>query len=63
MRHHGEIMGDEQIGKVMPALQVDQKIDHLGLDRDVERRYRLVAHDQVRPMEMWIPPSTAMCGP
>src|ERR1700682_3016959 len=33
----------------MLALQVDQQIDHLGLDRDVERRYRLVAHDEVRP--------------
>src|SRR5258707_12770557 len=33
----------------MLALQVDQQIDHLGLDRYVERRYRLVADDQARP--------------
>src|SRR6202790_1472191 len=32
----------------MFALQVDQEIDHLGLDRYVERRHRLVAHDQAR---------------
>ena len=57
--HHGdavadmgddrEIMRDEQIGEAVLALQVDQQIDHLGLDRDVERRDRLVAHDQARP--------------
>src|SRR4029453_17191599 len=39
-------MCDEQIGKMMLALQVDQQIDHLGLDRYIKRRYRLVAHDQ-----------------
>src|SRR5450759_2576804 len=32
----------------MLALQVDQQVDHLGLDRDVERRDRLVAYDQAR---------------
>ena len=30
------------------ALQVLQQVDHLRLDRDVERRDRLVAHDQLR---------------
>ena len=35
--------------KSILALQVDQQIDHLRLDRDVERRDRLVAHDQARP--------------
>src|SRR5258705_7626819 len=49
MGHHGEIMRDEQIGKIMLALQVDQQIDHLGLDRHIERRYRLIADDQPRP--------------
>src|SRR5260370_1222354 len=32
----------------MLALQVDQQVDHLGLDRDVERGDRLVADDQAR---------------
>ena len=48
MGDDGEIVRDEQIGKVVLALQVDQQIDHLGLDRDVERRDRLVADDQTR---------------
>ena len=33
--------------KLCSPLQVDQEIDDLGLDRDVERRYRLVADDQI----------------
>src|ERR1700736_6024708 len=33
----------------MLALQINQQIDHLGLDRYVERRYRLVADDKARP--------------
>ena len=49
MGDDGEIVGDEQIRETVLALQVDQQIDHLRLDRDVERRYRLVAHDQARP--------------
>src|SRR6266571_1645843 len=49
MGHHGKIMCDEQIGKIMLALQVDQQIDHLGLDRHIKRRYGLVAHDQAWP--------------
>ena len=32
----------------MLALQVDQQIDHLGLDRHVERGDRFVTHDQPR---------------
>ncbi len=45
MGDDGEVMRDEQIRKTMLALQVDQEIDHLGLDRHIERRHRLVAHD------------------
>ena len=33
----------------MLALQVDQQVDHLGLNRHVKCRYRLVAHDQAWP--------------
>ena len=43
MGDHGEIMRDEQIGEAVLALQVDQQVDHLGLDRHIERRHRLVA--------------------
>jgi len=45
---HREVVGDEQVGEPVLLLQVEQKVDHLGLDRDVERRDRLVAHDQAR---------------
>ena len=48
MGHHGKVMRDEEVGEAVAALQVDQEVDHLGLDRHVERRYRLVAHDQAR---------------
>src|SRR5258708_4094255 len=48
MRDDGEIVRDEQIRETVPALQVDQKIDHLRLDRDIERGYRLVADDEAR---------------
>ena len=38
-----EVVRDEQIGEAVLALQVDQQVDDLRLDRDVERRDRLVA--------------------
>ena len=40
-------MGDEEIGQAELLLQVLQQVDHLRLDRDVERRDRLVADDQL----------------
>ena len=43
MLDHGEIVRDEQIGEAVLALQVDQQVDDLRLDRDVERGDRLVA--------------------
>ena len=46
---HREIVRDEQIGEVELLLQLDQEIEDLGLDRDVERRDRLVEHDDPRP--------------
>jgi hypothetical protein len=45
--HHGEVVGDEQIGEAEAALQVLQQVDDLRLDRDIEGGDRLVAHDQV----------------
>src|SRR5215510_3729680 len=43
----GEIVADEQEREAELALQLVEQIDDLRLDRDVERRDRLVAHDQV----------------
>ena len=44
--HDGEIVRDEQVGEPPLLLQVLHEIDDLRLDRNVERRYRLVRHDE-----------------
>ena len=49
MRDDREIMREQEMRDVLPALQVDQQIDDLGLDRDVECADRLVADDQAGP--------------
>ncbi len=46
--HHREIVGDEQVAELEPRLQVLEQIHDLPLDRDVERRHRLVADDEAR---------------
>ena len=48
MADHREIMRDEQIGEPELVLQVFEQVDHLRLDRDVERRNRLVEDQQFR---------------
>ena len=48
MLDHRQIVRDEQISQPHLALQVHHQIEHLRLDRDVERRHRLVADDQLR---------------
>ena len=50
--HHGdpvgdvaddrEVVGDEEIRQAEPLLQLLEQVDDLRLDRDVERRHRLV---------------------
>ena len=47
MTHDAEIVRDEDVGQAEPLLQILQQVDDLRLDRDVERRYRLVADDQL----------------
>ena len=46
--HHRQIVRDEQIREFELTLQVFQQIHDLRLDRNVERRHRLVAHDDGR---------------
>ena len=46
--HHGEIVGDEDVGEPQPLLQLHEQVHHLRLDRHVERRDRLVADDEAR---------------
>ena len=45
---HREIVGDEEVRKVVLALELAEEIQHLSLDRDVEGRDRLVEHDEAR---------------
>ncbi|BBK32731.1 hypothetical protein STHU_33650 [Allostella humosa] len=40
-----QVVRDEEVGDAAPALHVAQQVDDLGLDRHVQRRYRLVADD------------------
>src|SRR5262245_17768578 len=46
--HHREVVRDEQVRELKPFLQVLEQVDDLALDRDVERRHRLVADDEAR---------------
>ena len=43
-----EVVRDEDVRQVELVLQVVEQVDHLRLDRDVERRDRLVRDDQLR---------------
>ena len=45
----GEVVGDEEVRQVEVLLQLDEEVQHLRLDRDVERRHRLVGDDELRP--------------
>ena len=45
--HDREIVADEDVGEPEALLQRPHQVDDLRLDRDVERRHRLVGHDQL----------------
>ncbi len=44
--HHPEVVADEHVARAVRLLQVDEEIQDRGLNRHVERRRRLVAHDK-----------------
>src|SRR6266849_7486280 len=56
--HHGDAVGDvfydrkvvrnENVGEAKPVLKVAQQVQDLRTDRHIQRRYRLVADDQLR---------------
>ena len=46
--NHAEIVRNQQHAHPLPALDVGQQVEHLGLDGDVERRRRLVGDQQLR---------------
>src|SRR5580704_14286165 len=43
-----EIMADEEIAQLLALLDIAEEIEDLALDRHVERRERLVGHDELR---------------
>ncbi len=44
----GEIVGNKEVGEVKFFLEVHQKVDDLGLDRNIEGTDRFVADDKLR---------------
>ena len=44
----GEVVGDKEVSKVELFLEIHQKVDDLGLDRDIEGTDRFVADDKLR---------------
>ncbi len=48
--HDVQIVGDEQVGEIERLLQIRQQVEHLGLDRDVERGDRLVGDQDARAL-------------
>ena len=48
MLDHRQVVGDEEIGEVKLVLQLLEQVDDLCLDRHVQRRDGLVAHDERR---------------
>lgn len=66
---HRKVVCNEKVGKVKLFLKVLKKIDNLRLDGDVERRDRLIGHDQLRvesegtcnPDPLTLPPENS-CG-
>jgi hypothetical protein len=66
---HVEIVRDEEVGEAEARREIHQEVQHLGLDRDVEGRDRLVGHDEARlerqrgaiPMRWRWPPDSS-CG-
>ena len=45
--HDRQVVGDEQVRQPQLRLQVHQQVEHLRLNRNVERRHRLVADQQI----------------
>ncbi len=44
--HHRHVVRDEQVGEAQFRLEVEHQVHDLRLDRDVQRRDRLVGDDQ-----------------
>ncbi len=49
LRHHAEVVGNQQQGQAQALPQLGQQRQNLRLDSDVQRRCRLVGDEQQRP--------------
>src|SRR5206468_1968753 len=49
MFDHREIVRDKKVREIELALEIDEQVDDLSLYRDIERRHRLVANDELGP--------------
>ena len=47
MLHHAKVMADEQVSQPQIFPQVHEQVQHLRLDRNVQRRDRLVTHNEI----------------
>src|SRR5262245_25363435 len=47
MPNDTEVVADEQVGEPELLAQPHEEVEHLSLDRHVERRHRLVAHQEL----------------
>src|ERR1700682_3673826 len=45
--HHAQIVGDKQIRQPELGLQLGHQVEHLRLNGDIERGYRLTGHNDV----------------
>src|SRR5690606_990682 len=45
--HHREVVRDEQVGKPEIVLKRPEQVEDLRLDRNIERRNRLIADNQI----------------
>ena len=48
LAHDGEVVADEDVCHTSPRADVGEQVEHLRLDRDVQRRHGLVEDDQPR---------------
>ena len=48
MTHNIQIMGNEQVSQLMRSLEIQQKVQYLGLNSDIQSGYRLVRHNKFR---------------
>ena len=46
--HDGKIMADEHHRQAETVLELGEEVQHLGLDRHIERGHRFVRHDEPR---------------